>query len=994
MESKTALHISSAALLTLLLLPAVAAAQQASGIAGEVRDASGAVLPGVTVEATSPALIERVRTVITNGEGLYSIVDLRPGTYSVTFLLPGFSSVRRDGVELPGAFTATVNAEMRVGAVEETVVVSGAAPLVDTQNVIARNALSTETLEALPSGTKSWQVLVNTVPGMYYRDISANGASGVYNTNNVVFATYHGKRQAWARYDGMGIGLVGIGGTGLGYVPNAFTAEEVAVETGGISAESNTATMSFDMIPKSGGNTFNSLVFGMYANNGLQSNNLNSDLIARGVTTTNQVEYLYDVAGTVGGPIRRDRLWFFGSVRFTGNENTRAGVFPFNRTQGTPFYTEDASRPGFVEENFRSNAVRLTWQISQRNKVNFFGDNQYLCQCRGTSGTATLSPEALARALFEPLGLYQVSWSSPLTNRLLIDGGVSVAIANWPVVRQPEVGPNDISILDQATGLRYGNAAYGLRGPGAKYSRKTSQRFSVSYVTGSHTFKTGIYVEQGFQVLENIVNGDVQYQFRNAVPVLVEQFATPYRETNAQKADLGVYAQDQWRVRRVTLNLGVRFDYFNVYVPDQYSPAGPWVGERRFDSVHRLPEWMNINPRFGALYDLFGDGRTALKASIGRYNGPLGMGIANVASGNNPMTTSVNQVNRTWSDSNGNYVPDCDLRNFQANGECGRISNLNFGQLNPLATRWSEDVLHGWNARDYTWDVSTEVQHQLTAALSVKGGYYRNWFGNFTVTDNLAVTSADFNQYCITAPTTTGNGFSLPGGGGGQICGLADVSPARFGQVTNLVTQAGTYGEQTQVSDFFTLSLNGRIRRDLQLGGGLDTGRTVTDRCFVIDSPQELVNCRVVTPFRGQTQVKLFGIYLLPADFAVSVNFQSNSGPAILATYSATNAQIAPSLGRNLAACGTAAVCTATAAGIPLIVPQTEFEARRNEMDFRVSKSVRLGERLRLQANFDVYNLLNSSGLYAINTAFGSQWRRPTSVQDPRLYELSAQLSF
>ena len=107
----------------------------------------------------------------------------------------------------------------------------------------------------------------------------------------------------------------------------------------------------------------------------------------------------------------------------------------------------------------------------------------------------------------------------------------------------------------------------------------------MSYVTGSHTFKTGIYVEQGFQVLENIVNGDVQYQFRNAVPVLVEQFATPYRETNAQKADLGVYVQDQWRVRRVTLNLGVRFDYFNAYVPDQYSPAGPWVGERWFDAV-------------------------------------------------------------------------------------------------------------------------------------------------------------------------------------------------------------------------------------------------------------------------------------------------------------------------------------------------------------------------------------------------------------------------
>ena len=212
------------------------------------------MLPGVTVEATSPALIERVRTVITNGEGLYSIVDLRPGTYSVTFLLPGFSSVRRDGVELPGAFTATVNAEMRVGAVEETVVVSGAAPLVDTQNVIARNALSTETLEALPSGTKSWQVLVNTYPACITGTSApmARPASTTRITLSSPLITASGRP---GRGDGMGIGLVGIGGTGLGYVPNAFTAEEVAVETGGISAESNTATMSFDMIPKSGGNT-------------------------------------------------------------------------------------------------------------------------------------------------------------------------------------------------------------------------------------------------------------------------------------------------------------------------------------------------------------------------------------------------------------------------------------------------------------------------------------------------------------------------------------------------------------------------------------------------------------------------------------------------------------------------------------------------------------------------------------------------------------------
>jgi hypothetical protein len=226
------------------------------------------------------------------------------------------------------------------------------------------------------------------------------------------------------------------------------------------------------------------------------------------------------------------------------------------------------------------------------------------------------------------------------------------------------------------------------------------------------------------------------------------------------------------------------------------------------------------------------------------------------------------------------------------------------------------------------------------------------------------------------------------------VCGLYDIAPSKLGQVTNLVTQASHFGKQTFVNDFFTVTINTRLGSGIQLGGGLDTGRSVADNCFVVDSPQQLLNCRVVTPFRGQTQVKLHGAYSLPADFVVSATYQNLSGPAILANFAARNDLIAPSLGRNLAVCGAAAVCTASAT-VPLMVPNTEFEGRRTQLDLRLSKIMRLRGGMRLQANVDLYNALNASSILTINTNYGSAaWRRPTAILPSREIELGGKLTF
>ena len=456
------------------------------------------------------------------------------------------------------------------------------------------------------------------------------------------------------------------------------------------------------------------------------------------------------------------------------------------------------------------------------------------------------------------------------------------------------------------------------------------------------------------------------------------------------------------------MNYGVRFDYYNAYVPEQHMPATKFVPARDFEPVDDVPLWKDLSPRLGAAYDLFGNGRTAVKASIGRYVGKTAIAIA---ADNNPVTRSVLNVTRTWTDANGNYVPDCNLAVFSINGECGAINNTNFGRVNANATQYADEAIHGWGVRDYLWDIAAEVQQQLGAGVSLNAGYYRNWYDNFLVTDNGEVTPADYNPFCITAPSDA----RLPGGGGYPVCGLYDIAPAKFGRVTNLVTRAENYGKLRYVSNFINVSVNTRLSSGAQFSAGFDTGRTVNDACFDVDSPgagaaanlpgvsrtptpftATEVNgrkiCRATTPWSANAQFKANGSYPLPGDFAVSGTLQNVAGPMITANYTVPNALVAPSLGRDLAACGGRTPCTATVA-VPLVAPQTMFEPRRTQMDLRFTKFVRL-TRAQFQLNLDVYNALNASNVVTLNTNYGPSWLQPTSFLTGRLYEIGMQWSF
>jgi hypothetical protein len=407
-----------------------------------------------------------------------------------------------------------------------------------------------------------------------------------------------------------------------------------------------------------------------------------------------------------------------------------------------------------------------------------------------------------------------------------------------------------------------------------------------------------------------------------------------------------------------------------------------------------VPNWKDLDPRMGAAYDLFGNGKTAVKFSLGRYVAAMASGLAQ---SNNPANAMVTQANRTWNDSffpvgdsrRGNYVPDCDLTNKLANAECGALDNQAFGTV-VVNTRYADDVLKGFGVRPYTWQGSASVQQELMPNVALLVGYFRTWYGNFYATDNLRVTPADFDPYCVTAPTDS----RLPDGGGYSICGLYDVKPALFGQVNNLVRQASDFGDQTQVFNGVDVAINARFGQGGVISGGVSTGQTVTDQCeIVVDSPDTRW-CHQVLPFAAQTQVKFNGVYPLPFwGIQASATFQNLPGIPKVGNYVVGNATIAPSLGRPLAACPAVGTCTSTVTVANLFEPNSELEDRLTQVDLRLTKVLRLGT-TRLRGMFDIYNIFNSATITQTNPTYGTTWLAARGIVPGRLFKFGAQFDF
>jgi hypothetical protein len=972
-------------LTSLALLPARVSAQAASSsIAGVARDTSGAVMPGVTVEAASPALIEKVRSVVTDGEGQFKIVDLRPGVYTVTFTLVGFSSFKREGLDLPPGFTATVNAELSLGNVQETVTVSGSTPVVDVQSNTSPTDLSQSVLEALPAA-RNPNAITPLVPGVAL----STGGVGTLGVFGGTF-TVHGSpiSSTSLAIDGFETNSMAADGAGFIYYINMATVQESSVTVGAEGAELQKSGVRNNIIPKTGGNTFSGFLYAGGSDSSLQASNLTDSLKASGLTAVNHLDKQLDINPAWGGPIIQDKLWFYNAFRYNSETDYVAGLFD-NATPTAWTYTPSTQQAGNTAWD-RSSNLRLTWQASQNNRIGVFFDAAPHCTCdRGSSATA--SPESTQVGIFWPNYFSQAVWRFTPTSRLLIEAGAGSSWGSFQYNRQPGVAPDTIAVTEQSTGLSYrANTTYGQNPTNPK-----TVRFAVTYVTGSHAAKFGISDVFGHNIAVNSAGQEMSYRFLNGVPNQVTLYAEPSVVAVNMNADLGIYGEDRWTVGRLTLNVGLRYDHFHGSVPAQDEAAliaqfglftPPFSPAQSYPAVDNVPLWNDVSPRLGGVYDLFGNGRTAVKASVGRYVTGQTTTLATAA---NPITKSIVSASRNWTDSNHNYVVDCNLTNPTTNGECGPISNTNFGQSNPNATQYASDVTNG--NRPYSWELEAGLQHELAPGWSVAGTYYRRWFGHFSVTENTATAASNYSPYCITAPVDP----RLPGGGGDPICGYYDVNPDKFGQVTSLVTLASNFGKQESVWDGFGLTTNFRLPKGVRVQGGLDDGRLRTNDCFVVNQPQlsglagspnTSAFCDVRPPF--QAQVKFLAVYPLPlANLQLSAAYQNLPGPQITASYTATNALIAPSLGRNLSS---GANGNAT---LQIIPPGTIYGARAQELDVSLKKPIRV-KGIRVMGSLDAYNVLNRSDITSYNTTYGPAWLRPTNILSGLWLKLGVQLDF
>ena len=1016
--------------LGLFLMAAPSAFAQAS-ITGTVRDTSGAVLPGVTVEASSPALIEKVRTATTDGNGQYRIVDLRAGEYTVTFTLPGFTTVRREAVTLEGSFTATINTDMRVGELTETITVTGESPIVDVQSVRRQMVLDNDIISAIPS-SRSYNNLIQLIPN------SVNQAGAPTDVQvvpgMVVFGGFGGRsNEGRVNVDGLSVGSAFNGAGVSSYIADVGNAREIAMVTSGGMGEVEGGGPALNVLPKEGGNAVRGTFFAAGVTSGMVGSNYTQELRDRGLTTPGETRQVWDFNLGIGGPLAKDRVWYYLNVREEGSERTVPGMFA-NANAGDPTkwtYVADTNRPAVLAASYRIMALRLTAQATPRNKFTVFWDQQLPCEggaAAGFSGdacrksgdnevfagsTAAPTPSASAVAAPETAGyrdygnrVAQAKWTSPISNRLLLESGFGMYRSRYGGGQLPGLPTEDlIRVVEQCAPSCAANGNI----PGLSYRSlnwfsnvnwNNQWNAAASLVTGSHSIKFGYQGALLIDQRKNFSNNQfLQYRVNNAIPDQITLNINRFGVHQSVRSD-AFYVQEQWTLGRMTVQGAIRYDHAWSYFPEQ--TVGP---VRFFPTAVTYPRTTGVEgyhdlwPRAGVAYDVFGTGKTSLKFNVGRYleaaqNGGLFIAL-------NPTGRLSTTTTRTWTDENRNYVADCNLSNpaaqdLRASGGdvCGANASANFG-TEVFDSTLDPGLLSGWGVRSGDWQYGVSVQHEVFPRVAVEVGYQRRWLANSLATDNRARSAADHTVFGVTIPTDS----RLPEGGGGVLNGLYNVTPEAAVRLNdNYQTLSSNIGDWTQVANSMNVNVTARMRNGLVLQGGFNTGTNDNDYCDVRSAIPEWTVILAQSPTNPWcdtssgwvTRVTALGSYIIPkVDVQVSGTLRSDSGGQLAANWTAPNSATV-GLNRPFAGLGSQTIT------VNLIEPGTLYGERVNQIDMRFAKILRFG-RTRTTVGLDVYNLVNSNAVLTYNQTFSpttTTWLRPNSVLQPRFVKFSAQLDF
>lgn len=963
------------ALLVVVLLPGAAWAQ--SAIVGVVRDTSGAVLPGVTVEAASDVLIEKVKSATTDAGGAYRIADLRPGIYSVAFTMPGFSTFRRDDLRLTAEFTATIDATLAVGTLEETVTVTGASPVVDVTTATKTAVLDREAIDVIPTG-RSIQGMAQLVVGINLSLPDTGGARAMQQT----YMNTRGMTAAnvTTLVDGMMVNGLQADGAIQSYFNDAMN-QEVSYQTAGISAETSSGGVRLNMIPREGGSRFSG-DFKMAMRPGdWQSSNLTQRHKDRGLGAGNATDRIIDYTFALGGPVKKDRLWFFASARYFSVNNYIANTF------------FDDGGQGVDDQYIKSAMARLTWQVSPRNKISGYFDE--IDKYRGHDMQSNVDPETASWQWFSPAyHTTAVKWTSPVTSSLFLEAGWSSNLEYYTNSYQDGVEEPRFTEAWYAKASRSDLDLGHIKTAPSSRLTESPARYAVAgaatYVLGPHTFKAGMQMTWGNYTHTRDANADLVQQYRSSstgipftVPDSVLIRNTPLSYGERLNYDLGFYVQDSWTLNRLTVNAGVRYELLKAQVLAAESPVGRFVPARTFEPIGNLPNWKDWAPRLAVVYDLFGNGRTAIKGSINRYNLARTTGVA---SSYNPLLSQTATLR--WTDVNGDDI---------AQGERGCTGYPRAGcEINfaTLSSNFGIAALNEYGAYPRTWNLETglELEQELMPGLSVSGAWYRGAFKNLTVSINQSWSLSDYTAYTLYNPLT-----------GEPFTAYARSAAAQVRPTRNLDTYDP---ERRREYDSFALQFRARPGRGSQFFGGVSIERQRDAFCTAPDDPNKISLTAGVyntdqwcddfahgqTPYRKN--YKLAGNLPPIWGFTVSAAFQSNqpltAGRRMTATRGITRY---PANCPSPCPAGQVIMPTAVFAQPTLtfnLVPESSvFVERITQLDFKVTRTFRFN-RLSIIPTFEVFNVNNSDAIisYITTNALSSAYLAPNSIMQGRLYGL------